>query len=58
MNPFASPSSGFLIWHSVLDILAVYLLLYLFGGTMLSVALTMLFTMVYAMIVYPKVTNF
>ena len=37
---------GYLIWHSLVDILAVYLVLYLWGGTLLSVTLTWIIAMV------------
>lgn len=41
-----SPHPGFTIWHSFVDILAIYLVLSLCGGSLLSLALTWLITMV------------
>ena len=44
--PIPIPNTGYLIWHSLVDILAVYLVLYLWGGTLLSVTLTWIIAMV------------
>lgn len=44
--PILVLNTGYLIWHSLVDILAVYLVLYLWGGTLLSVTLTWIITMV------------
>ena len=45
-TPIVVLNTGYLIWHSLVDILAVYLVLYLWGGTLLSVTLTWIITMV------------
>ena len=39
--------TGFNIWHSLVDVIAVYTLLVVCGGTVLSVALTWIITMVH-----------
>ena len=43
---FGATSPGFDIWHSAVDVLTVYALLSVCGGTVLSVVLTWVITMV------------
>ena len=44
--------TGVGIWHSLLDIVLVYVVLLLLGGSLLSVTLTWIITMVYSVCAY------
>lgn len=46
---------GVLVWHSVVDVLAVYLVLRLWGGTLLSVTITWIITMGHLLLGYALV---
>ena len=52
-----SPKIGIGVWHSLLDIVLVYVVLLVLGGSLLSVTITWIITMVSSVVHYPPGLN-
>ena len=52
-----SPKIGIGVWHSLLDIVLVYVVLLVLGGSLMSVTITWIITMVCSVTHYPPGLN-